>query len=302
MKRGAAALAVATVVGLASDATADSWRDQIAWTVGPVSAGYCVAKPNDNRSSFRLLARDGEIGLGLQATRRLAGVTGELRIDGRPTAFGLFPVEGGWVTEQPLAAQTVAALRVARKIEVIVGGRRILRTDVSRWRLDLGLDAVSACSRGEGPGRRMLTQAQVGARPQPASVKEIFWDVRPATTEATCTADRGDRELLLHLRQVDERLEIEVFSEAKGLTGALEAGGMRITFEPAGGGPALRLVLDRRDLAALLQSSPLRIRLQGAQASTLTLDEAGFREVVNALRACARGERGWWGAGAPPGA
>jgi hypothetical protein len=57
---------------------------------------------------------------------------------------------------------------------------------------------------------------------------------------------------------------------------------------------------DRAAMDVLRRAKWLRVNVDGRQLLDVDVTDTGFAEMLDAVAACSRGEKGWWGKGAKP--
>src|SRR5581483_8147700 len=89
---------------------------------------------------------------------------------------------------------------------------------------------------------------------------------------------------------------------SRGRKGVLEADGLRFAFRPNYDGEtyfSAEPAFDSQTLFVLRRAKGLTVTVDGREVISLQLEGAGLADLVPALFACAKGESGWWGKGAP---
>lgn len=213
-------------------------------------------------------------------------------------------------------ARALAAVRSARAVSVEVDGRELLNFSIENTGLDAALDATTACSEGKsgwwGPGVGAEGRSE-GPTPNKAADgvvmnKEGVWGIAAGPDPGVCVAQArvGERRHLQLLAAIG-RLGLAVGTDGhdlpRGRKGKVETDIEAFAFEPQYGADSYMASaepLEAEQLAGLRRAQWIKVSVDGRPLIDAALDGSGFPELLDAVAACSRGEKGWWGEGAKP--
>lgn len=205
-----------------------------------------------------------------------------------------------------MSDRAIAALRLARDVGVFVDGRKVMSAQVADTGLEEALDAVVACSNGQGGwwGRGVASQA-AATETEPGGVfnREGYWKVSANPKEESCTAVAQIRDdLYMVLVGAGDGISFGVSTGKTlrpGRKGVFQTEAYSFDFEPSYDDNYLYLddALNNQALAALRLARSLHIAVDGRTIASMKLDGSGVDGVLDALAGCAAGQDGWWGEG-----
>lgn len=291
------------------------------WTVGRGDAASksCMASVNaEDKTMLLIQVEPGHIDFVVGKPRPMRrGKKAVLIIDDRRFEFApdytdkrdmLFFADPG--------AQALAAVRLARHVTVEVDGRELLDVSLEDTGLQGVLDAVVACSNGKsgwwgpGVGAERLAEGPVPNKAADGLVynKEGLWAVAVSEDPGVCVAQAtvaGSRHL--QLLAAGGQLGLAVGSDGadlpRGRKGLVKTDASTFNFEPQYGADSYMAAaqpFDARALVVLRRAKWLRVSVDGRELVDVALEGSGFAEVLDAVAACSRSEKGWWGEGAKP--
>jgi len=215
-----------------------------------------------------------------------------------------------------LPVPALAALRKARWVSVIVDGREIMAVSFDKTGVEGALDAVVACAKGEsgwwGPGLGApATVAGANGADEPAD-RELVYQAEDAawgilTEKGHCIAQAAapdDR--FIQLLAVPGKVGLAIGSKGERLPKArkvrVETDSYRFEFKPEYTDEASYMnsadPLDSADAFALRRAKRIRMTADGRDLIDVELEGDGLAGIMDAVTACAAGEKGWWGEGA----
>lgn len=210
----------------------------------------------------------------------------------------------------------LAAARKARWVSVMVDGRELVAVGLEKTGVEEALDAVVACSEGKsgwwGPGIGAAVEAHGGDEPtqesrlaykEPGAIWGILAEGAYCIAQAAAPDDR-----YIQLLAVPGRLGLAIGSMGGPLPRArkvrVETDSYKFEFKPEYTEKASYMnsadPLDAADAFALRRAKSLRITIDGRDVIDVDFEGDTFVEAIDAVTACSRGEKGWWGEGAKP--
>ena len=114
-----------------------------------------------------------------------------------------------------------------------------------------------------------------------------------------------DEHTRLMLLAAAGRVGLAVQSDAplpQGKKGRVETGAYKFDFVPGYGGPryfASEQPFDSQALFALRRADGVRVSVDGKLVLEASFEGSGLPELITSLIDCSKGEKGWWGDGAP---
>ena len=314
-----AALALLTLIAApARGAPKDAvFNKEGVWGID-VDNGSCAASMTlKDRSVFLLRGTGGEINVAYFAMRKIpTGKTARLETE----AYG-FDFEPGFgddsdslYTAQYIDARMVAALRLAKEVRMLAGGRLVVSVNLENTGFGQALDGLIACSKGEsgwwgkGAPLEAARGAPVDAEKAASEARadgERVWMLERSPLPEICTAYAlADERTVLVLIGAAGVVGVAIKSDEpmkRGKRGLIEMDAARFAFKPVYDGStyfAADPPLDRPSLAALREAKGLRVSIDGRPAADVVLEGTGLSSVLDDLFACAMGQAGWWGEGA----
>jgi len=213
-----------------------------------------------------------------------------------------------------LPDEALTALKTARQLVVSLDGRELLSAQLEGTGLAGALDAVIACSEGEsgwwGQGAARRPKIAKAVEPEaPPLHKAGYWSIEPLAGEpGACTAaakiEEGSAVVFF---AAEGGIGLGVTNTAgvrRGRKGVIETEGYQASFTPAYEGDDYFFTADfveTQTVFVLRRAKGMRVTIDGREAASVNLEGTGIDEVLTDLVACARGEKGWWGDGAPQG-
>jgi hypothetical protein len=214
-----------------------------------------------------------------------------------------------------LNARALAALRLANAVGVMVDGRTVLDANVENTGLEGALDAVIACSNGKsgwwgpGVGAERIADGPVPnkAADRPVLNKEGVWGMAVSQEPGICVAQAAVSDHRhLQMLAAGGHVGLAVGSDGedlpRGRKGRVETDAYAFDFKPQYGADsyvAADQPFDSKALSALAGTKWIRVTVDGRELVDASLEGSGFAELLDSVAACSRGEKGWWGAGAP---
>lgn len=256
---------------------------------------------------FLLRANEGEVNVALFARAKIA--KGKvLRIETEAYGFDVKPGFGDTAVYSldAVDARTLAALRLARQVRLLVDGRLVAVAEVEKTGLEQALDGVIACSKGQaGWWGKGVQLADAGGKSEAVLNKEGFWVVAADPKSEICTAvvsvEGGGAFVLI----ADGRGRYTFGLGGgeplkKGRQGRFEIDSLAFDFRPGYDGKDYLYSLDELDSQAMFvlrRAKGVRISVDRRPVLEMTLEGSGHAQVIDDVAACARGVAGWWGAG-----
>lgn len=322
-RRLGAILAAASVLFAAAPAAADdsALNKEGFWTVGRGDAerAACLASINTKAGVMLLMgAEKGEVTLAVGAKKAMRrGKKGVLTTEAYSFEFEPSYNDDGdtLFLAEHLNANALAALRLARAVGVMVDGRTVLDANVENTGLEGALDAVVACSNGKsgwwgpGVGAERIADGPVPnkAADRPVLNKEGVWGLAITQEPGVCVAQAEvDGRRHLQMLGAAGRVGLAVGSDGedlpRGRKGRVETDAYAFEFKPQYGADsyvAADQPFDSQALLALGRAKWIRVTVDRRELVDVSLEDSGFAELLTAVAACSRGEKGWWGKGAP---
>ncbi|WP_430424188.1 hypothetical protein [Phenylobacterium sp.] len=278
-----------------------------------VDSGACAASMTlQGGSVFLLRALDGEVTFGLLGVRSPVRKGKAGRIETDAGGFDFAPSYGEDAMTlfyaETLDAKALDVLRPARQLRVLIDGAPVAAMTLEGTGFEGALDGVVACSKGQAGwwGKGVVADASDG----PVLVYQREGDAWGIVTgETTCLASAAapdDRQL--QLLSVGGRIGIAVGTTTgklpKGRKARVVTDSYSFEFTPEYSDGATYLnsadLLDSADAFALRRAKALRIVVDGRTVLDVAFDDDSFLQIIDAVTACSRGEKGWWGEGAKP--
>lgn len=151
----------------------------------------------------------------------------------------------------------------------------------------------------------LLAQPALAAPEDVVMNKEGYWgiDIDNGACAASMTLQGGS---IFLLRALDGEVTFGLFGVKspirKGKTGRIETDAGGFDFAASYGEDAMTLfyaeTFDAKALEVLRPARQLRILIDGAPVTTMTLEGTGFEGALDGVMACSKGQSGWWGKGA----
>ena len=133
--------------------------------------------------------------------------------------------------------------------------------------------------------------------------REGFWGIDVDSGACAASMTVGDGSTFM-LRGVDGKVTFAVFFAKPirgGKTGQVQTEAYSFDFAPSFGdenrGIFFNGDLDNRAIAALRLAKEVRVLVDGRLVNAATFENTGFDGALDALIACSKGEKGWWGNG-----
>jgi len=285
------------------------------WSVGrgePTSRTCLATVPSEGGGMFMLQSDGGAISLAVGAKAPMRrGKQGVLTVDANR-----FPFELQYNDERDfffqigvLDERAVAALKLARSIDVSVDGRSVFDGDVAETGVENAVEAVVACSKGEkGWWGEGAVQAKATAIPGSDMIlnKEGVWSIK-AADDGVCVAHAViDDRVYLQFLGAEGRVGLAIGAASgrlpKGRAGRVDAGGYAFDFAPSydddGAYVSSADLLDETALGILRRANRLKITVDRKTLVDTPVAGTGYPEILDAVAACSLGKAGWWGAGA----
>ncbi len=259
---------------------------------------------------FLLRGEDGDVSVALFTRSAMPrGKTLGLDIDGRVIELPASFVEERTAVylDGALEPSALASLMAARQMRVLVDGRVVAAMTLEGTGLAGAVDGLVACSRGQagwwGKGVQAAAAEAPASQDAPAFVynREGVWGITVREDPRVCIAQAavGDRNLqFLAVRNV---VGIGVASPGgplpKGRKGLIETDTQRIAFG-VNRDPDDYMTSDdplsAEALESLRSAAWLRVTVGGRAVIEADLQGSGFADLLPAVAACSRGEKGWW--------
>jgi hypothetical protein len=320
-RRVCAILVMAAVLlgpAVASAAVEDAVKNKEGYWGIDVDHGYCVASMTlQGGSVFLLRAADGQVTFALLGTPPLArGKVVRMETEAYGFDFKASYVEDrtGLYFDGELDARALAALRLARQVRILADGRQVAAMTFEGTGFGDALDGLVACSRGEkgwwGPGVHAASTKPASDPTFSAPVynKEDIWAIVAATSHAgVCIATaqlEGDRRLQVIAREGELILAVGADNKMpRGRKGTVKTDAYTFDFKPIFDDDGLYMSaetpFDSQALFALSRAKWLGVTVDGKELVDAAVGETGFADLLSSVAACSRGEKGWWGEGAP---
>lgn len=278
-----------------------------------VDDGACAASMTlQGGSIFLLRALDGEVTFGLFGVKSPIRKGKAGRIETDAGGFDFKPSYGEDAMTlfyaETFDARALATLRPARQLRVLIDGAPVAAMTLEGTGFEGALDGVVACSKGQAGwwGKGVVA----GAPEDPVLVYQREGDawgiVMGDTTCLASAAAPDDRQL--QLLSVMGRIGIAVGTTTgklpKGRKARVVTDSYSFEFKPEYSDGATYLnsadLLESADAFALRRAKALRIVIDGRTVLDVAFDDDSFLQIIDAVTACSRGEKGWWGEGAKP--
>lgn len=226
----------------------------------------------------------------------------------------VFPDLTGVFIDGNLDAPSLARVREARQLRLLMGGRPIATMTLEGTGLSDVLDSLVACSNGKvgwwGKGVAVEGAAPSAAPAEPVKYAynpEDAWMIVPLENVGSCLAQAAtdDEDRVLQFLQQGADITIAITSPGatlpRGRKGELVLDAGTFNFKPDYDGKALIVMdgaLTDEALNLLKTTKAFALRVDGKVLVDGDLDGSGFPKILDELAACSRGETGWWTANA----
>ncbi len=317
---GAILAAAAVVLSAAPVAAADAALNKEGfWTVGrdDADAQGCLASIFGKGDAILIVqVAPGHVDFVVGGEKRMRrGKTGVMMIDADRFEFEPLYTDGGklFFFEDP-NGRALAALRQARSVTVQVDGRQFLDASVENTGVAGALDAAADCSNGKsgwwGPGVSAKPVADGPAADKLSKEvvynKEDIWAIAVGAEPGVCVAQAEvDGPRRLQILAANGRMGLAVGGKAlpRGRKGKVETDAYAFDFKPLydrdGAYMSSEAPFDSQAIFALARAKWVRVTADGRELVDVSLEDSGFAELLDSVAACSRGEKGWWGEGAP---
>jgi hypothetical protein len=210
------------------------------------------------------------------------------------------------VAVRDLTASQVTTLSRAKVIRVIIDGAVVLEAAGEDSGIEDVLTGAVACSEGKSGwwGEGAVAQA-----PETNGLvyqsEGAVWGI--VTNGQSCIAQAaGPDDRHLQLPSVKGRIGIAVGSGGaklpRGRKVLVQTDSYSFEFKPEYDDGATYMnsadLLESADAFALRRAKSLRIVVDGRTVLDVVFEDDGFLQAIDAVTACSRGEKGWWGDGA----
>jgi hypothetical protein len=212
-------------------------------------------------------------------------------------------------------AQALAALRLARQVRIMADGKQLAAMTFEGTGFSSALDGVVACSKGEkgwwGPGVGASSAGGGAAADQPTKAlvynKEDIWAIAVGKDPGICVAQAElDDKRWLQILASDGQLGLGVASSEplpRGRKGTVKTDAYSFDFKPEydndGRYMSADQPFDSQALFALSHAKWMGVTVGGKQLVDAQVEKTGFADLLISVAACSKGEKGWWGEGAP---
>jgi hypothetical protein len=303
----ALSLAVAAPGARAADHKAGLWfldaDEELPFCMGSTRA-------KDGAGILTLVGSRGAVMVAVTPAKKVRrGDAGVIATDGGDIAF--VPEIGKdnfIVAVRDLTASQVAMLSRAKVIRVIIDGALVLEAGVENSGIEDVLTGAVACSKGESGwwGKGAVAEAPEG----PGLVypsEGATWGI--VTENATCLAQAAaPDDHQLQLPSVMGRIGLAVGSTGaklpRGRKVQVQTDSYSFEFKPEYSEGSTYMnsadLLESADVFALRRAKSLRMTVDGRTLLDVDFEGDSFLEAIDAVTACSRGEKGWWGEGAKP--
>ena len=216
---------------------------------------------------------------------------------------------------EDVGGRALAATRKARWVSVMMDGREVVAVSLDNTGLEGALDAVVACSKGEsgwwGPGVGAAIAEASGADEPTQDSRLVYkepgaaWGILAENTYCIAQAAAPD-DRYIQLLAVAGKFGLAIGSKGERLPKSrkvrVETDSYKFEFKPEYTEQASYMnsadPLASADAFALRRAKSLRVIADGRNLIDVDLEGDSFAEAMDAVSACARGEKGWWGEGA----
>jgi hypothetical protein len=314
------AAAVLLSPAIASAAVKDAVMNKEGYWGIDVDEDACVASMTlQGGSIFLLRATDGQVTFALFGKTPLARgkvVRLETEAYGFDFRATFFEDRTGLYFDGDLDAQALAALRLARQVRILSDGRQIAAMTFEGTGFNGALDGLTACSKGEkgwwgagvDAGVADRGAAEDSSTPTLVYDKQEIWGIAVGKHPGICLAqaDLGDKRWL-QILAADGQLGLGVASEGdrlpRGRKGVIKTDAYSFDFKPKYSNDdhymSADQAFDSQALFALPRAKWLGVTVDGKELVDAAVGETNFAELLTSVAACSRGEKGWWGEGAP---
>ena len=278
-----------------------------------VDHGSCAASMTlKDGATFLLRGTAGQVDLAYFARHKLpVGKTARIETEAHGFDFapGYTDGDDGIYTADHLSARDVAALRLAGRLRVLADDKLVVAITLDGTGFEEALDGLIDCSNGRagwwGKGVQ-VAEAEPAPAPEPVLNKEGLWSLSVLDGGTGCGAVANiDEHTRLMLLAAAGRVGLAVQSDAplpQGKKGRVETGAYKFDFVPGYGGSryfASEQPFDSQALFALRRAGGVRVSVDGKLVLEASFEGSGLPELITSLIDCSKGEKGWWGAGAP---
>lgn len=276
-----------------------------------VDGSACAASMTlQGGSVFLLRGEGGDVSLALFAKSAMPkGKTLGLDIDGRVIELPASFVEGRTTVylDGALEPSALAGLMGARQMQVLIDGRAVAAMSLEGTGLSGVIDGLVACSKGQAGWWGKGVQAEVAGAPAPQDAsgfvynREGVWAIAVREDPRVCIAQAavGDRDL--QFLAVGNVVGVGVVSSGgslpKSRKGLIETDTQRIAFSVNRGSDTYITSddpLSAEALEALRSATWLKVLVGGRAVIEADLQGSGFADLLPAVVACSRSEKGWW--------
>ena len=314
------AAAVLLAPPTASAAAKDAVMNKEGYWGIDVDGGACIASMTlQGGAVFLLHAKDSGVTFALLGRAPLA--KGKVvRLETEAYGFDFKATYGDDATslyyDGELDARALAALRLASQVRILADGRQLAAMTFEGTGFGGALDGVTACSRGEkgwwGPGVGAKSAGNGPAADQPTRKpvydKQEIWAIIVGKTPGICVAQAElDDKRRLQILAADGRLGLAVASDGgplpRGRKGRVKTEAYTFDFKPQydddGAYMSADQPFDSQALFALSRARWMGVTVDGKELVDAAVETTGFADVLTSVAACSKGEKGWWGEGAP---
>jgi hypothetical protein len=294
------------------------------------------ARAADHKGGLWFLDADDELSLCTGATSAkdgvgilmLLGVRGQITVAVTPekkvrrAKVGVIATDAGDIAFVPeigkdnfiaaaseLTESQVATLGRAKVIRVIIDGAVVLEAAVENSGIEDVLAGAVACSKGESGwwGKGAVVAEVPEGNGLVYQSEGAAWGI--VTEGESCLAQAAaadDRHL--QLPSVMGRIGIAVGSTGaklpRGRKVQVQTDSYSFEFKPEYSEDETYMnsakLLESADVFALRRAKSLRVVIDGRTLMDVEFEGETFLEAIDAVTACSRGEKGWWGEGAKP--
>jgi len=314
------ALATFVTPVAASAAAKDAVMNKEGYWGIDVEKESCVASMTlQGGSIFLLRGTDGQVTFALFGKTPLAHgkvVRLETEAYGFDFRATYFEDRTGLYFDGDLDAQALAALRLARQVRILADGRQIAAMTFEGTGFSGALDGLTACSKGEkgwwglGVGAKSAADGPAADQPHKEFVynKEDIWAIVAGEGPGVCVAQAElDDDRRLQILAADGELSLAVGSVGpalpRGRKGTVKTEAYSFAFKPQynqdGRYMTADLPFDSQALFALSRAKWMGVTVDGKQLVDAQVEKTGFADLLVSVAACSKGEKGWWGEGAP---
>ena len=266
-------------------------------------------------SIFLLRALDGEVTFGLLGVKSPIRKGKAGRIETDAGGFDFKPSYGEDAMTlfyaETFDDRALAVLRPARQLRILIDGAPVTAMTLEGTGFAGALDGVVACFQGpgrlvgqgresRGRGGRQARACLPAGRATPGAslpAKRPAWPrpSRPTTASSSLPSVMG---------RIGIAVGTTIGKLPKGRKARVVTDSYSFEFKPEYSDDATYLnsadLLESPDAFALRRAKSLRITVDGRTVLDVAFEDDSFLQIVDAVTACSRGEKGWWGEGAKP--